>query len=234
MPGRTRTRSRSPSSSSGRVPPASTGPTSPRGRRPSTRACSRPMPPGGGESIGASAADTFPRRSSRRCASSRRPTRSFAGTRCSGRSCGPCWRATRDGRRRSTGPTAWPRMSWQGPAHWTPARPCQRTSACTSSARTSRTPVPTRSTTPWARRSSPGASASRASSPRPARASTAWPRPPPAPCSACPASSTWARSTSTVSARTCSGWRRWAPKSGRLPRAPRRSKTRSTTRCATG
>ena len=55
-------------------------------------------------------------------------------------------------------------------------RRAARASACCSSARTSTTPVRTRSTTCSARRCSPSAWARSASSPRPAPASTAWPR----------------------------------------------------------
>ena len=54
--------------------------------------------------------------------------------------------------------------------------------ASSSSARTSTTPVATRSTTCWARRCWPSAWARPASSPRPVPASTASPRPPPRPC----------------------------------------------------
>ena len=67
--------------------------------------------------------------------------------------------------------------------------------ACFSSARTSRTPARTRSTTRSARRCSPSAWARRASSPRPAPGSTAWRPRPSARCSASRCASTWARRT---------------------------------------
>ena len=84
--------------------------------------------------------------------------------------------------------------------------------ASSSSARTSRTPARTRSTTRSARRCSPCAWASGASSPKPAPASTASRRRRRARCSASSASSTWARRTwrgrrSTCSACGCSARR---------------------------
>src|SRR5207237_217957 len=67
--------------------------------------------------------------------------------------------------------------------------------ASTSSARTSTTPAPTRSTTASARRCWRSAWASRASSPRPAPASTGTPPPRRPPSSAWSAWWTWARTT---------------------------------------
>ena len=86
----------------------------------------------------------------------------------------------------------------------TPDRRVRRRAASGSSAKTSPTRAPTRSTTPSARRCSPGAWASRASSPRPAPASTASPPPPSAPCWASNAPSTWAARTSAASRSTSS------------------------------
>ena len=102
----------------------------------------------------------------------------------------------------------------------------RRGAASTSSAKTSTTPAPTRSTTASARRCSPGAWARRGSSPRPGPASTASPPPPPRPCSACRATSTWARRTSAGRSSTSSRCGRWAPRSfpvdQRQPDAARR------------
>ena len=80
----------------------------------------------------------------------------------------------------------------------------------TSSARTSTTPAPTRSTTRSARRCSPSGWARRGSSPRPAPASTASPRRPRARCSTSSASSTWAPRTCAARSPTSSGWSCWA------------------------
>ncbi len=84
----------------------------------------------------------------------------------------------------------------------------------TSSARTWRTPAPTRSTTPSARGCWPSAWASAASSPRPAPASTASPRRPSAPSSASSASSTWARWTWRARRPTSSACACSAPRCG--------------------
>ena len=112
-----------------------------------------------------------------------------------------------------------------------PSRPA---SASTSSARTSPTPAPTRSTTPSVRRCLRTGSARPGSSPRPAPASTASPRRPPARSSACPASSTWARRTSGARRPTSCGCAPSAPRSAPSRPARRRSRTPSTRRCATG
>lgn len=64
--------------------------------------------------------------------------------------------------------------------------------------------------------------------------STASPRRPPARCSASSASSTWARSIPTGRRSTSRGCASSAPRSSPSPRAPLRSRTRSTRRCATG
>ena len=104
-----------------------------------------------------------------------------------------------------------------------------------SSARTSATPAPTRSTTSSARPCSPGGWASAASSPRPARASTASPRRPRPRCSdlecvvymgAEDMRSAGAQRRAHAPARRArsSPWRA----------ARARSRTRSTRRCATG
>ena len=83
--------------------------------------------------------------------------RRSATTRSSGRSCASCCGRSPVARRRSTGPTAWPTPS--GPrrpgsaATGRAAAPASRAFGSTSSARTSPTPAPTRSTTRSARRS---------------------------------------------------------------------------------
>ncbi len=103
-----------------------------------------------------------------------------------------------------------------------------------SSARISRTPARTRSTTPSGRRCWPGGSARGASSPRPAPASTASRARRPARGSGCPAPSTWAQSTwsgrrPTSGACACS-----ARPSCRCTAATARCARPSMRRCATG
>ena len=103
-----------------------------------------------------------------------------------------------------------------------------------SSARISRTPAPTRSTTHWGRRFLRSAWERRASSPRPARGSTAWRRRRPARCLVSNATYTWAPKTCGGRRSTSSAWNCSARKSAVSTRAAAPSRTRSTKRCATG
>ena len=125
-----------------------------------------------------------------------------------------------------------------GPAHRPVARAHPQQAAGVprsgSSARISRTPARTRSTTPWVRRCSPSASARSASSPRPVRGSTASRAPPRPPGWACPASSTWARSTSSARRRMSAACSSWARRSCPCTRARRPCAPPSMRRCATG
>ena len=109
--------------------------------------------------------------------------------------------------------------------HAAAAQRALRRHASCSSARTSATPAPTRSTTSSVRCCSPSAWASRASSPRPAPGSTAWPPPPPARCSASSATSTWAREDVRAA-----GAQRRAHAPARRDRGPRRRAARARSR----
>ena len=112
--------------------------------------------------------------------------------------------------------------------------PGSRTCASTSSAKTWPTPGRTRSTTPSVRRCSRGVWARPGSSRRPVPASMGSRRRRPAPCSTCRASCTWARRTSSARDRTCFGCAPSVPRCAPSHPARRRSRTRSTRRCATG